>query len=80
MSPAAPAHLEPDERSRISSLAPVARRYRARANPRGEIALSNAELTEICTRAHSRGVSIPELAAAAGVTYKAMERRVKGSK
>jgi hypothetical protein len=65
------------ERREIRDLAPVARRYRANSNPHGSIAVSNRRLTEICVTAHRRGASIPELAAAAGVTYKAMERRVK---
>lgn len=72
--------LTADERASIAALAPIARRYRANSNPHGSIAVSNAELTRICRDAHARGVSIPELASAAGVTYKAMERRVKEKK
>lgn len=68
--------LSDDESLVISRLAPIARRYRARANPHGEYARANDELTHLCKFHYSKGVSITELARAAGVTYKAMERRV----
>jgi hypothetical protein len=64
------------ESSLLAGLAPLARRYRARANPLGEYARANSELTRLCKHYYSKGVSLTELAQAAGVTYKAMERRV----
>ena len=65
-----------DAKKRIREIAPTARRYRARVNPEGIFARSNAELTQIAVDLHSRGVSIRELAVTAGVTYRAMARRV----
>jgi lambda repressor-like predicted transcriptional regulator len=34
-------------------------------------------LTDICTKLHENGVGIRELAEAAGVTYRAMYKRIK---
>lgn len=62
---------------KIRRLAPLARRHRARANPHGEYARANRELTELCRALYQNGTPIRELADLAGVTYKAMERRVK---
>lgn len=73
--PSAPA-LSAAEKDRIKVIAPLARRYRARANPNGVYASANTELTQISLEAYSRGVSVAELAAAAGVTYRAMARRL----
>lgn len=39
-------------------------------------AVANQRLTELCKDLHSRNVSIRELAEAAGVTYRAMYKRV----
>jgi hypothetical protein len=50
--------------------------YRARANPSGKYAIANNELTSLCKDLYQRGASIKELALAAGVTYRAMARRV----
>jgi hypothetical protein len=67
----------PDEaRERIAYLAPTARRYRARVAPLSAPALANSELSHICRTLYSSGVTIRELAIAAGVTYRAMARRV----
>lgn len=71
----APALTE-DERLKISQLSPLAQRYRARANPTGAYALANEELTELCIYLHRRGATVRELAEAAGVTYRAMARRI----
>lgn len=73
--PSSPA-LTAAEKERIIVIAPLARRYRARANPNGVYASANEELTRISSEAYSRGVSITELATAAGVTYRAMARRL----
>lgn len=68
--------MTPDERRKIKELAPIARRYRARANPSGIFARANDELTVITLDLYSRGASVRELAQAAGVTYRAMARRL----
>lgn len=65
-----------DMRKRIEELAPLARRYRARANPSGAYALANDELTVLCRSLYNAGVSVRELSLTAGVTYRAMARRV----
>ena len=71
-SPKVPENLQ----KKIAQLAPLARRYRARANPSGAYAMANEELTELCASLHSSGVSVRELSQAAGVTYRAMARRL----
>lgn len=73
--PSSPA-LTASEKERIKVVAPLARRYRARANPNGVYASANDELTKIAREAYLRGTPISELAAAAGVTYRAMARRL----
>lgn len=65
-----------DARKRIAELAPVARRYRARVAPMSSPALANGEMSHICKTLYSSGVTIRELANAAGVTYRAMARRL----
>ncbi len=62
---------------KIADLAPVARHHRAGASPTGRYAVANDELNRLCRLHFERGASIRELALAAGVSYKAMERRVR---
>ena len=62
--------------NRIAKIAPVARRYRSKANPNGAYKEANDELTSIVKEQYARGVSIRELCLAAGVTYRAMARRL----
>ena len=67
----------PEEtRERIASLAETARRYRAKMNPSSPEAIANSTLTEICLDLYARSVPVRELANAAGVTYRAMARRL----
>ena len=72
LAPGIPEHA----RQRISALAPVALRYRARTNPNSSIGQAHAELTALCRELHEHGVPIRALARAAGVTYRAMAMRV----
>ena len=65
-----------DERSRIRELAPLARRYRARTDARGPYGAANDELTALAKELYDRGAPVRELAEAAGVTYRAMARRL----
>lgn len=65
-----------DAKLRIAELAPVARRYRARVAPLSSPALANSELSHLCKTLYSSGVTVRELANAAGVTYRAMARRL----
>lgn len=68
--------VSPVQRRRIATLAPLARRYRARTNPNGRYARANAELTDVCKTLYYSGASVRELSIAAGVTYRAMARRL----
>ena len=69
--------IHEDERLAIQELAPIARRYRSRLPSHHPSALANQELTILCMQLHLEGVPIQELADIAGVTYRAMYRRVK---
>jgi hypothetical protein len=62
--------------TRIEQLSPLARRYRSKMTPNSPQALANEELTEICLRLVATNVTVNELANAAGVTYRAMARRL----
>ncbi len=69
--------LSPDVVSRIAELAPLARRHRPRTSPGNPARIANENLTRLTRELYSSGASIPELAEAAGVTYRAMYRRVR---
>lgn len=65
------------KQQQIQKLSPLARQYRARANPNGVYAKANVELTELCKDLYfKQNVSVRELSDAAGVTYRAMARRI----
>lgn len=64
------------QRRKLSTLAPLARKYRARTNPNGTYALANQELTDLCKDLYRSGASVRELSLATGVTYRAMARRL----
>jgi hypothetical protein len=61
----------------IQDLAPIARRFRSRMATTAAQAVANDRLTGICITLYQNGVSIKELAEAAGVTYRAMYKRIK---
>jgi DNA-binding Xre family transcriptional regulator len=61
----------------IKELAPLARGFRSRMATTAAQAVANDRLSGICITLHQKGVSITELAEAAGVTYRAMYKRVK---
>jgi len=69
----------PDELALIQKLAPVARRFRAKVSSNDSTRVANDQLTAVCLRLYYSGVSITELAQAAGVTYRAMVKRIKKS-
>lgn len=73
--PASPGISHSDARL-IDDLAPVARKYRAGMHPNHRASTANQDLTELVTRLHATGVGVQELATAAGVTYRAMARRL----
>jgi DNA-binding NtrC family response regulator len=65
------------DRQRITELAPLARKYRSKLPDTHPSSKANYELTALCMSLHSQHVTIQELADAAGVTYRAMYRRIK---
>jgi hypothetical protein len=67
----------PDELELIQSIAPLARTYRAKMSTNSAACVANDQLTAICIRLNMSGVSVRELAQAAGVTYRAMSKRLK---
>jgi len=69
--------LTPMEYHEVAALAPIARKYRATMNAGHPSAKANRQLTELCVRLHhEERVTIRDLAEAAGVSYRAMARRV----
>lgn len=71
--------ISPIDRYKIFELAPIARRFRAGMPPRHRAAAANDQLTAMVKALHQSGVPVQELADAAGVTYRAMARRLKDS-
>lgn len=68
--------ISPAQRKKISRLAPLARKHRARTSPNNTYTRANAELTDLCKNLYYSGASVRELSLAAGVTYRAMARRL----
>jgi hypothetical protein len=60
----------------IQQLAPLARTFRSRMASTSAAAVANQRLTALCKDLHAKRVGITELAEAAGVTYRAMYKRV----
>jgi len=70
--------VPPDLAPRISALATLARRHRAGTPPDSPYRLANEELTTVARTLRSMGVPTAEIARAAGVSYRAMARRLAG--
>lgn len=68
--------VPPDVAPRLRDLSELARRYRARTDPAGPLARANEELTAVARTLRSVGVPTAAIAEAAGVSYRAMARRV----
>lgn len=68
--------ISPDDLATIHTLAPLARKYRATMHPDHPHAKANRELTTITQYLFHNHVTTAELAEAAGVTYRAMARRL----
>lgn len=75
--PKARRHMTPGEKTRVFHLAPIARRFRASMNPAHPAALANEELSDLVVRLYQDNVPIRELADVAGVSYRAMARRIE---
>ena len=67
-----PSELKP----RLKHLSSLSRRYRSKSAANSELSIANNELTELAKSLHNRGVSTAAIAEAAGVTYRAMARRI----
>ncbi len=65
-----------DDLEQIRTLSPLARGYRSRMASTSAPAVANKRLTDLCKRLHQNNVSVRELAEAAGVTYRAMYKRL----
>lgn len=72
ISPEVPLELIPH----IRQLAELSKRYRSKTPASSPLAAANRELTEISLDLYRRGVPAASIADAAGVTYRAMARRL----
>lgn len=72
ISPAVPPHL----RSRLRTLAVLAQRNRARIRPDAPQATASRELTDIAKNLRAQGIPTAAIAEAAGISYRAMHRRI----
>jgi hypothetical protein len=68
--------VPPDMRPRLRELAQISRRYRAKTPPGSTTAQANKELTQLAVQLHKHGVPTSDIAAAAGLTYRAVARRI----
>lgn len=64
------------EKARIETLAPIARKYRSGMHPDHAASKANQSLTDLVRDLHSRDITVRQLADAAGVTYRAMAKRL----
>lgn len=69
-------NVPPDMKPRLKELARLARRYRARSTSDSPFAQANRDLTATATALRSMGVPTAKIAEAAGVSYRAMARRL----
>jgi hypothetical protein len=72
ISPSVPPELKPH----LQELAALANRYRAKTPPDSPFAKANQELTHIARMLYNRGVPAADIAEAAGITYRAIARRL----
>lgn len=69
-------NVPPDMKPRLKELATLAKRYRARTLPDSPLAQANRDLTAMAIALRSMGVPTAKIADAAGVSYRAMARRL----
>lgn len=72
ISPAVPPDLKP----KLKELSTLSKRYRARTPESSPFAIANRDLTELVKFLRGRGVPTAVIAEAAGVTYRAMAKRL----
>lgn len=68
--------VPPDMRPRLRDLAALSRRYRAKTPSNSPLAQANRELTTLALNLYDKGVPTADIALAAGVSYRAMARRI----
>lgn len=69
--------VPPELRPRLRELSDASRRYRARTPGNSSTAIANRELTRLAVELRESGIPTADIAKAAGVTYRAMSRRLK---
>lgn len=68
--------VPPDLMPKLRQLSEKSRRFRAKTPPSSATALANRELTQLAVNLRSQGVPTADIAQAAGVSYRAMARRI----
>lgn len=68
--------VPPELKTHLKELATLANRYRAKTPPDSPYAKANQELTHVARMLYNRGVPAVDIAEAAGVTYRAIARRL----
>jgi hypothetical protein len=68
--------VPPDMKPKLQELATLAKRYRSRTLPDSPLAQANRDLTAMAFALRSMGVPTAAIAEAAGVSYRAMARRL----
>lgn len=68
--------VPPDLKPRLRELSALSRLYRAKTPPTSPLALANREFTDLARELYNRGIPAADIAEAAGVTYRAIARRL----
>lgn len=68
--------VTPEVAQRLRSLSLQARRYRSRTTEGNRFAVANREFTALCKELRSQGVPAVDIAQAAGISYRAVARRI----
>lgn len=68
--------VTPETAARLRSLSLQARRYRSRTASDNRFAVANQEFTALCKQLRAEGVPAADIASAAGISYRAVARRV----
>lgn len=68
--------VTPETAQKLRSLSLQARRYRSRTADTNRFAVANREFTAMCKELRSQGVPAVDIADAAGISYRAVARRI----
>lgn len=69
-------NVPPEIRPKLQYLASLSRRHRAKQRPDSPQALASAELTDLALQLRSQGIPTAKIAQAAGISYRAMHKRL----